>query len=44
MLSPIGKSGLTSGEIANLVAADCQKLYEVTQEGHLIWALVSLYI
>ncbi|OEU11111.1 ATP-binding cassette transporter [Fragilariopsis cylindrus CCMP1102] len=39
LLSPVGKSSLTSGEITNLVAVDCQKLYEVTQEGHLIWAL-----
>ena len=38
-LSPAGKRGLTSGEINNLVAVDAQKLYEVTQEGHLIWAL-----
>ena len=38
-LSPEGKRGLTSGEITNLVAVDTQKLYEVTQEGHLIWAL-----
>ena len=44
LLSPVGKSSLTSGEITNLVAVDCQKLYEVTQEGHLIWALVSVYI
>jgi ATP-binding cassette, subfamily C (CFTR/MRP), member 1 len=39
MLSPQGKQGLTSGEITNLVAVDAQKLFEVTQEGHLIWAL-----
>ena len=38
-LSPHGKAGLTSGEVTNLVAVDAQKLYEVTQEGHLIWAL-----
>ena len=38
-LSPNGKVGLTSGEVANLMAVDAQKLYEVTQEGHLIWAL-----
>lgn len=38
-LSPSGKRGLTSGEINNLVAVDAQKLYEVTQEAHLIWAL-----
>lgn len=38
-LSPDGKVGLTSGEVANLMAVDAQKLYEVTQEGHLIWAL-----
>lgn len=38
-LSPAGKKGLTSGEVTNLVAVDAQKLFEVTQEGHLIWAL-----
>lgn len=38
-LSPAGKKGLTAGEINNLVAVDAQKLYEVTQEGHLVWAL-----
>lgn len=38
-LSPEGKRHLTSGEISNLVAVDAQKLFEVTQEGHLIWAL-----
>lgn len=38
-LSPAGKKGLTSGEVTNLVAVDTQKLFEVTQEGHLIWAL-----
>jgi len=38
-LSPTGKKGLTSGEVANLFAVDAQKLFEVTQEGHLIWSL-----
>jgi ABC-type multidrug transport system fused ATPase/permease subunit len=38
-LSPQGKAGLTSGEVTNLISVDTQKLYEVTQEGHLIWAL-----
>jgi ABC-type multidrug transport system fused ATPase/permease subunit len=38
-LSPVGKKGLTSGEVTNLVSVDTQKLFEVTQEGHLIWAL-----
>ena len=38
-LSPMGGRELTSGKITNLVAVNCQKLYEVTQEGHLIWAL-----
>jgi ABC-type bacteriocin/lantibiotic exporter with double-glycine peptidase domain len=38
-LSPSGKKGLTSGEVANLFAVDAQKLFEVTQEGHLIWSL-----
>lgn len=44
-LSPEGKRGLTSGEITNLVSVDTQKLYEVTQEGHLIWALpLSIFL
>jgi len=38
-LSPEGKQGLTSGEVTNLVAVDTQKLYEVAQDGHLLWAL-----
>jgi ABC-type multidrug transport system fused ATPase/permease subunit len=38
-LSPAGQRGLTQGEITNLVAVDTQKVLEVTQEGHLIWAL-----
>jgi ABC-type multidrug transport system fused ATPase/permease subunit len=38
-LSPNGRVGLTSGEVANLVAVDTQKLFEVSQEGHLIWSL-----
>jgi hypothetical protein len=38
-LSPKGRVGLTSGEVANLVAVDTQKLFEVAQEGHLIWSL-----
>jgi len=38
-LSPRSKQGLTSGEINNLVAIDSQKLYEVAQDGHLIWSL-----
>mmetsp|Transcript_5499 Transcript_5499/g.15909 ORF Transcript_5499/g.15909 Transcript_5499/m.15909 type:complete len:1280 (+) Transcript_5499:109-3948(+) len=38
-MSPQGKIGLTSGVINNLVAVDAQKLYEITQEAHLIWAL-----
>jgi len=38
-LTPKGRSGLASGEVTNLVAVDTQKLYEVTQEGHLIWSL-----
>lgn len=39
LLSPKGRIGLTSGEAANLVATDTQKLFEVCQDGHLIWAL-----
>eukprot|EP00934_Nitzschia_sp_Nitz4_P008921 Nitzschia sp. Nitz4//scaffold84_size84139//32260//36378//NITZ4_005195-RA/size84139-processed-gene-0.16-mRNA-1//-1//CDS//3329559024//8911//frame0 len=38
-LSPAGKNNLTSGEVANLVAVDTQKLFEVSQDAHLIWAL-----
>ena len=38
-LSSSGKRGLTLGKTNNLVAVDAQKLYKVTQEGHLIWAL-----
>ena len=37
-LTPRGKSGLTSGEITNLVAVDAQKLFELAQEGHYSWA------
>lgn len=49
-LSPEGQQGLTSGEITNLIAVDTQKIYEVTQEAHLIWALplsillISFYV
>jgi hypothetical protein len=38
-LTPAGKTNLTSGQVANLVGIDTQKLYDVAQEGHLIWAL-----
>lgn len=38
-LTPEGRSGLTSGEVTNLLAVDTQKLYEVAQEGHLVWSL-----
>lgn len=38
-LSPLGRLGLTSGEVTNIVAIDTQKLFEVTQEAHLIWAM-----
>ncbi len=37
-LSAEGKENLLSGETTNLVAIDCQKLFEVFQEGHLIWS------
>jgi ABC-type multidrug transport system fused ATPase/permease subunit len=37
-LSAGGKSGLTTGEVTNLVATDTQKLFEVMLEGHLIWS------
>ena len=38
-LTPDGRSGLTTGEVTNLVAVDAQKLFEVMQEGHLIWSM-----
>lgn len=37
-LLPRGRTGLTSGQVTNLVAVDTQKLYEVFMEGHLIWS------
>ena len=37
-LTPDGRSGLTTGEVTNLVAVDAQKIFEVMQEGHLIWS------
>lgn len=37
-LTPDGRSGLTTGEVTNLVAVDALKLFEVMQEGHLIWS------
>jgi len=37
-LSSKGKQHLMTGETTNLVAIDCQKLFEVCQEGHLIWS------
>jgi ABC-type multidrug transport system fused ATPase/permease subunit len=38
-LTAHGRHGLTSGAVTNLIAVDAQKLYEVAQDGHLIWAL-----
>ena len=38
-LQPQGKLHLTSGEVTTLVAIDTQKLFEVTQEIHLIWSM-----
>jgi ATP-binding cassette subfamily C (CFTR/MRP) protein 1 len=38
-LTPQGRAGVTTGQVTNLVAVDTQKLYEVAQEGHLLWAL-----
>jgi ABC-type multidrug transport system fused ATPase/permease subunit len=38
-LSPEGKNKLTSGEVVNLVAVDTQKIFEVSQDLHLVWAL-----
>jgi len=37
-LTPRGRSGLSNGEITNLVAIDSQKLFELTQEGHQVWS------
>ena len=37
-LTPGGRSGLTSGEVTNLVAIDSQKLFELAQEGHQAWS------
>jgi len=37
-LTPDGRAGLTTGEVTNLVAVDAQKLFEVMQEGHLVWS------
>jgi ABC-type multidrug transport system fused ATPase/permease subunit len=38
-LSPHGRNGLTTGEVTTMVAIDAQKLFEVTQEAHLIWSM-----
>ncbi|GKY95413.1 hypothetical protein MPSEU_000502800 [Mayamaea pseudoterrestris] len=38
-LTPQGRSGLTSGLVSTLVSVDSQKLFEVAQEGHLLWSL-----
>lgn len=37
-LTPLGRRGLNSGVVTNLVAIDTQKVFEVAQEGHLIWS------
>jgi len=37
-LDSTGKRALMGGETTNLVAIDCQKLFEVCQEGHLVWS------
>jgi ABC-type multidrug transport system fused ATPase/permease subunit len=37
-MTPQGRTGLTSGQITNLVAVDAQKLFELTQEGHYSWS------
>ncbi|CAB9525310.1 Oligomycin resistance ATP-dependent permease YOR1 [Seminavis robusta] len=38
-LSPAGKQGVSAGQVTNLVAVETQKVFEVTQDGHLLWAL-----
>lgn len=37
-LSSTGKTGLTSGEVTNLVATDTQKIFEVFEEGQNLWS------
>mmetsp|Transcript_2191 Transcript_2191/g.4688 ORF Transcript_2191/g.4688 Transcript_2191/m.4688 type:complete len:1358 (+) Transcript_2191:142-4215(+) len=37
-LTPRGREGLTSGYVTNLVATDTQKLFEVMQDGHMVWS------
>ena len=37
-LTPRGRSGVTTGEVTNLIATDAQKLYEVAQVMHLLWS------
>lgn len=38
-LTAKGKKNLLTGATINLVATDCQKIFEVFQEGHLLWSL-----
>eukprot|EP00816_Leptocylindrus_hargravesii_P007452 CAMPEP_0196807870 /NCGR_PEP_ID=MMETSP1362-20130617/7854_1 /TAXON_ID=163516 /ORGANISM="Leptocylindrus danicus, Strain CCMP1856" /LENGTH=1401 /DNA_ID=CAMNT_0042181965 /DNA_START=94 /DNA_END=4299 /DNA_ORIENTATION=- len=37
-LTPSGRSGVTTGEVTNLIATDTQKLFEVSQVVHQIWS------
>lgn len=44
-LTSKGKQHLLTGETTNLVAIDCQKLFEVVQEGHLLWSCpLSMFV
>ncbi|CAB9504527.1 Oligomycin resistance ATP-dependent permease YOR1 [Seminavis robusta] len=38
-ITPQGRFGLAPAEVTNIVAIDTQKLFEVTQEAHLLWAM-----
>lgn len=37
-LTPGGRTGLTAGQITNLVAVDSQKLFELAQDGNYSWS------
>jgi ABC-type multidrug transport system fused ATPase/permease subunit len=43
-LTPVGREGLTSGEVTNLVAVDTQKLFDVMVELHNLWSCPVLVI
>jgi ABC-type multidrug transport system fused ATPase/permease subunit len=43
-LTPVGRRGLTAGEVTNLVAVDSQKLFDVMVEGHNLWSCPLLIV